>query len=171
MISDLVGDGVITAALLGFKFLAAYIAIMWLALIFWTARDIRQRSDDVLIQGAAILLAVAFFLPGYWLYLVLRPRYTLKELAEERYREAIFAEYASSGDCPSCHRKTRDEFVVCPYCEYQLRKSCESCSHALLASWSACPYCGTRTAKPSPAGEPVPVAATTPALGSQPVHA
>lgn len=171
MITDVLGDGVITAALLGFKFVAAYIAIMWLALVFWTARDIRQRTTDLWVQGAAIMLALAFFLPGYWLYLVLRPRYTLKERAEERYREAIFAEYSSVGDCPACHRKTREEFVICPYCEYQLRKSCEACSHALLSSWTACPYCGTRTTKSLQVEGPVPTATAPAPLGSQPAHA
>ena len=169
MVTELLGDGIVGAAFLGAKFIALYIAIMWVALVFWTFRDIRQRTNDLWLQLAATMLSVAFFLPGYWLYLVLRPRETLKERAEDRYREAIFAEYSSAAQCPGCRRKTRDDFVVCPYCEYTLRRSCEACSHALQASWSACPFCGKRSAAENT--QEVFGVGSKPQRGSQPVHA
>ncbi len=170
MVSEVFGDDVLAAIFLGARLLVAYIAIMWLALVFWTARDIRQRTRDLWIQVAATLVTLAFFLPGYWLYLVIRPNSTLKERAEDRYREALLAEYASAGNCPACHHATRSDFVVCPYCEYALSKRCDSCAEALLASWSACPHCGKRTRSTPFGGEVAEVPATSP-MGSQPVHA
>ena len=59
--------------------LGAYLAVIWVALIFWTYRDIRQRSRDPIIQFAAVLLVLVFFFPGHWIYLILRPRQTLVE--------------------------------------------------------------------------------------------
>jgi RNA polymerase subunit RPABC4/transcription elongation factor Spt4 len=148
----------VLAAKLGF----AYIAIMWAALIYWTFRDIRRRSRDVVLQGASVLLTTLFFLPGYWLYLVLRPRMTLAEVAEERFREALFAEHSQSGNCPRCRKLVREEFLVCPHCETALRKACTGCSRALASSWRACPYCS----QPVPAG-----AASTPAASPAPSSA
>jgi hypothetical protein len=160
---------VVAAAVLGLKFIALYIAIMWAALVFWVVRDIRQRTRDIYIQAAAGLLVLMFFIPGYWLYLVLRPNRTLKELVEDRYREAILAEYSAAEECPACHRKTREDYLICPHCEYSLRASCSSCSHAMLAGWKACPYCGTKSAPAAPVAHPVAAASLAPS--NQPVHA
>jgi len=170
VVSEVIGDDVLAAVFLGARFLVAYIAIMWLALVFWTVRDIRQRTTDLWVQGAATLLTLAFFVPGYWLYLVVRPNSTLKERAEDRYREALLAEYASASNCPACHHATRSDFVVCPYCEYALGKRCDSCSEALMPLWSACPHCGKRT-RSTATGDEVPGGTMAPQRGSQPVHA
>lgn len=163
MLNDLVGEGVITALVLAAKLGFAYIAIMWAALIYWTFRDIRRRSRDVVIQGASVLLTTLFFLPGYWLYLVLRPRMTLAEVAEEHFREAMFAEYATAGGCPRCKKYVRDEFLVCPHCQTTLKSACTGCAKALNASWRACPYCS----QPVPRGSSsVPLPALVPAAAT-----
>ena len=167
MLNDIVGEGVITAIILAAKLAFAYIAIMWVALIYWTYRDIRRRSRDPILQAIAVSLSTFFFLPGYWLYLVLRPRLTLSDVAEEHFREALFSEYSASGACPKCRKHVRDEYVMCPFCQQSLRSSCEGCSRALLATWKACPYCTRPTASASPApvvpeASPAPVAATNP---------
>ena len=170
MVSEAFGDDVLAAIFLGARFLVAYIAIMWLALVFWTARDIRQRTRDLWVQTAATLLTLAFFVPGYWLYLVIRPNSTLKQRAEDHYREVLLAEYASESNCPACNRSTRSDFVVCPYCEYALGKRCDACSEALMPSWSACPHCGKRT-RATATGEDLTESGKARATGSQPVHA
>lgn len=160
MLNDLVGDGVVAAMVLAAKLGFAYIAIMWAALIYWTFRDIRRRSNDIVLQGASVLLTTLFFLPGYWLYLVLRPRMTLAEVAEERFREALFAEYSQNANCPRCRRAVREEFLVCPHCEAKLRSACTGCSRALAASWRACPYCSQHVPQGSAvAPAPIPTAA------------
>jgi RNA polymerase subunit RPABC4/transcription elongation factor Spt4 len=153
VLNDLVGEGVVTAMILAAKLGFAYIAIMWVALIYWTFRDIRRRTRDPILQAIAVSLTTFFFLPGYWLYLVLRPRLTLSEIAEEHLREALFAEYSQTGSCPKCRKHTRDEYVICPHCQESLRSSCQGCSRALLANWKACPYCS----RPAPRSASRPV--------------
>jgi len=167
VLNDLVGDGVVAAMVLAAKLGFAYIAIMWAALIYWTFRDIRRRTRDVVLQGASVLLTTLFFLPGYWLYLVLRPRMTLAEVAEEHFREALFAEYGQNGSCPRCRRHVREEYLVCPHCETALRSACTGCSRALAAGWRACPYCSERIPKAAPvvpAAAPAGAAVATPSL-------
>lgn len=145
MIDQLLTPNATATITLGLKIALAYIAIMWIALAFSTFRDINRRSNDPVTQLASVALPLLFFIPGYWLYLVIRPRTTLIEAMEERTRAALVADYASAVTCPSCHQRTRDEFVVCPNCEHQLRNSCSRCSHALLDDWKVCPYCGQKT--------------------------
>ncbi|MXY71618.1 MAG: hypothetical protein F4Y97_01100, partial [Dehalococcoidia bacterium] len=67
--------------------LSIYGAVIWVALIFWVFRDIRQRTRDPIMQLISILLVLAFFLPGHWVYLILRPRQTLTELYERSLEE------------------------------------------------------------------------------------
>jgi hypothetical protein len=150
MISDLVNEGVISAMVLSLKLISAYIAIVWIALVYWTYRDIKRRTKDPALQCAATLLSLIFFLPGYWLYLMLRPRLTLSEVAEEELREAILAEYRGMNFCPGCHARVREEYVACPSCQMSLRAACPDCSHALQPDWAACPYCA-RVIAPAPA--------------------
>jgi RNA polymerase subunit RPABC4/transcription elongation factor Spt4 len=94
------------------------------------------------------LLTLSLFLPGYWLYLILRPRLTLSEKSENILRERVFGEYSTS--CPKCHQLVREEFIVCPSCQNHLKSACVGCSHALQASWLACPYCGRTTGTSAP---------------------
>lgn len=131
---------------------ATYLAAFWLALVFWTARDIRQRSASPATQLAAPLLVLLFFLPGHWLYLVMRPRYT----REQQYvraleEEALRLDLDQQISCPACSRHVREDFLVCPACRTQLKQACSKCRKPLANAWVACPYCGLdRSAEPAP---------------------
>lgn len=146
-------ESIVSAAVTGLTVLLVYIAVMWAALVYWTFRDIRRRTRDGVLQVAAVAVTLLFFIPGYWPYLVLRPRLTLAELAEERLRASLLAEYAFAGSCPKCHQKTREEFLACPYCQERLRSACTNCAHALREDWKACPYCGNQSLEDSHDGE------------------
>lgn len=120
-----------------------YLAALWLTLVFWTYRDIRQRSRDPIVQVAATLLVLIFFVPGLWIYLIVRPRYTLVELYERSLEEeALLQELESQKACPSCRRRVQDDFLLCPSCRTQLKEACRSCGRPLHYAWHACPYCG-----------------------------
>lgn len=127
---------------------AIIIAVLyWLAIsvtvIFWTYRDIRQRSRDPVLQAVAVLLVLVFNLPGHWLYLIVRPRYTLTELYERSLEEeALLQDLEDQKACPTCKRRVRDEYLICPSCRTQLKEPCRSCSRPLSYAWVACPYCG-----------------------------
>jgi hypothetical protein len=120
-----------------------YLAAIWLTLIFWTYRDIRQRSRDPILQTVAVLLVLVFFLPGHWIYLIVRPRYTLTELYERSLEEeALLQELEDQKSCPTCKRRVHDDFLICPSCRTQLKEPCRSCAKPLSYAWVACPFCG-----------------------------
>jgi Double zinc ribbon len=122
---------------------AVYLTAIWLTLVFWTYRDIRQRSRDPILQAVAVLLVLVFFLPGHWIYLIVRPRSTLTELYERSLEEeALLQELEDQKACPTCKRRVHDEFLICPSCRTQLKEPCRSCAKPLSYAWVACPYCG-----------------------------
>ena len=123
--------------------LSIYGAIIWVALIFWVFRDIRQRTRDPIMQLISVLLVLAGFLPGHWIYLILRPRQTLTELYERSLEEeAILQDLDDQKACPACRRRVRDDYLVCPFCLVELKERCEACDKPLDFGWLACPYCG-----------------------------
>lgn len=123
--------------------LSIYGAIIWVALIFWVFRDIRQRTRDPVMQIISVLLVLAGFLPGHWIYLILRPRQTLTELYERSLEEeAILQDLDDQKACPACRRRVRDDYLLCPFCLVELKERCGACDKPLDFGWLACPYCG-----------------------------
>ncbi len=136
--------------------IAVYYAIIWVALVFWVFRDIRQRTRDPVMQLISIVLVLGGSLPGHWIYLILRPRQTLTELYERSLEEeAILQDLDDQKACPACRRRVRDDFLVCPSCLAELKEPCEACGKPLDYAWLACPYCGHEKA-PSLAPGPMP---------------
>lgn len=168
MLDHYVNESVINGLLLIAKLAAAYIALIWLSLCIWTFRDIRRRTKDPFIQGAAVGLTAFFFVPGYWLYLILRPGLTLSERAEERLRETLLREYAPR--CPKCAELVRDDFILCPACYSSLRNPCVNCSHALHSNWTICPYCGQQAHQKADGNDRVPQLQGQPAAVGEPVR-
>ena len=135
--------------------ISIYGAVIWVALIFWVFRDIRQRTRDPIMQIVSVLLVLAFFLPGHWVYLILRPRQTLTELYERSLEEeAILQDLDDQKACPACRRRVRDDFLVCPSCLTDLKEPCATCGKPLDYAWLACPFCAREkapTVAPGPA--------------------
>jgi RNA polymerase subunit RPABC4/transcription elongation factor Spt4 len=122
---------------------ALYLAALWITLVFWTYRDIRQRTRDPIVQTFAVLLVLLMFLPGHWIYLILRPRYTLSELYERSLEEeALLQELEDQKACPTCKRRVQEEYLICPSCRTALKEACKQCSKPLHHAWVACPFCG-----------------------------
>lgn len=120
-----------------------YLGTLWVAILVWTYRDIRQRTRDPVLQTLSVLLVLLLFLPGHWLYLILRPRYTLAELYERSLEEeALLQELDTHKACPTCKRRVQDEFLICPSCRTQLKEPCQGCGRPLAYAWVACPFCG-----------------------------
>lgn len=140
-----------TAAFIAVVFLT-YIVVIWAALVFWTVRDAHHRTENPVSQAAAGLLVLAFFLPGHWLYLILRPRTTIAERFERSLEsEAVLQELEDRSNCPNCARRVQDDFVLCPTCKAQLKEPCAKCRRPLNFAWVVCPSCGfepARTAVP-----------------------
>jgi len=123
---------------------AAFIAALWLALIFWTYRDIRARARDPLARILAVLVVAILFLPGIVVYLILRPPRTLEqEYQQTLEEEALLQSIEDSPLCPGCGRRIRDNWVVCPSCHTKIKKTCHQCGKLMELPWNLCPHCGT----------------------------
>ena len=119
-------------------------AALWLALIFWTYRDIRSRTQDNLVQILAALLAAVMGPFGVLTYLTLRPRLTIdQEYQHTREEEALLSEIEEETTCPGCGSRTHVDWQLCPTCHTHLRKACDHCDRLMELSWPVCPYCGT----------------------------
>jgi RNA polymerase subunit RPABC4/transcription elongation factor Spt4 len=128
------------AAALGGAFLAA----LWLSLMVWTYRDIRDRVRDPLVRILAVLLVGVLFLPGVVIYLILRPSQTMEEEYQHMLEEeALLQTIEERTACPGCGRHTEGEWIVCPNCYTKLMKPCHACGRLMKLPWSLCPYCGT----------------------------
>jgi RNA polymerase subunit RPABC4/transcription elongation factor Spt4 len=121
--------------------------LLWLSIIVWVYRDVRDRTRDLGLQVLAVFVVMMFFpgfnIPGLALYLMLRPRETLEEAyARSLEEEALLREIGDEGVCPSCRRFVERAWRVCPFCQTQLRDVCRECSQLLSFSWIVCPFCG-----------------------------
>jgi len=122
----------------------AFLAALWLALVVWTWRDIRNRARDPLSQVLAVLVVALLNLPGVLVYLILRPSHTLEEEYQRTLEEeALLASIEDQALCPGCERRVHDDWQVCPNCHTKLKKSCQSCGKLMELPWNICPYCGT----------------------------
>jgi hypothetical protein len=146
--------------------LFTYLIALWLVTVWWTFRDIRERTRDPFLQAAAVFAVMIFNLPGLWMYLIIRPKETLAEAyGRALEEEALLQELEDLKACPTCRRRVADDFIVCPVCQTQLKEPCAGCSRPLSYAWAACPFCGRerrgviveRQPAPRPA-EPVAVA-------------
>jgi len=123
---------------------AAFIVALWLALVFWTYRDIKSRARDPLSRILAVLVVAVLFLPGIIIYLILRPSHTLEdEYQQTLEEEALLQAIEESPLCPGCGRRIKDNWSICPNCHTKLRKNCHHCGKLMELPWNICPHCGT----------------------------
>lgn len=124
-------------------FVTYYVAL-WAGMVWWTFRDIRDRTRDPFMQALAVFLVLFFSFAGLIIYLITRPRLTLADAyARTLEEEALLQELEDLKACPNCRRRVTDEFIICPTCQTQLKEPCSRCARPLSYSWAACPYCAT----------------------------
>lgn len=123
--------------------LGAYLFALYAGLVVWTVRDIRARSRDILAHILATLLVAVFTVPGWLVYLLVRPHTTLaEEYDRSLVEEAMLQDLEEHRVCPGCRRRVEADFLLCPYCHRELRVRCASCGRLLNSNWDVCPYCG-----------------------------
>lgn len=124
--------------------LGAYLMAFTLGLILWTWRDIRSRSQSLVLQFLSVLIVAFFSLPGLLIYYILRPQETLAAAYERALTEEAFLQgLEDRNTCIQCHQPVQDDFRFCPYCHNTLRTVCRSCGRLQNLKWLVCPYCGT----------------------------
>lgn len=143
------GDWQATARLVA-TLVIGYIALIWLASVIWTYRDISSRTRDPISQ--AVMLSIVIVLPiiGLPIYMALRPPETLQQAYDrEIEQEAILADIQTMAACPGCRRPAEADFRVCAYCGTTLKDPCPSCNQLMLHAWRYCPHCATPRARSS----------------------
>jgi RNA polymerase subunit RPABC4/transcription elongation factor Spt4 len=132
-----------TISTFGVGFAAAFLAALWLSLIFWTFRDIRARSRDPFMRVLAVIIVALLSLPGVLVYLILRPTRTIEEDYQHTLEEeALLQSLEDASLCPGCSRHIQNDWVACPNCHVKLKKTCSHCGKAIELPWDLCPYCG-----------------------------
>ena len=131
-------------SMIGTGFAAAFLAALWLSLIFWTFRDIRKRSRDSFMRILSVVIVALLSLPGVLIYLILRPSHTLEEEYQHSLEEeALLQTIEDASVCPACNRRVQKDWIACPNCHVKLKKVCPHCGKYLELPWNLCPYCGT----------------------------
>jgi len=122
----------------------AFLAALWISLVIWTFRDIRNRARDPLVRILSVLLVGVLNLPGVLVYLILRPPHTLEEEFQKTLEEeALLQALEEMSVCPGCERRIKDDWQICPNCHTKLKKACHHCGKLMEIPWNICPYCGT----------------------------
>lgn len=128
--------------LIGTGFSIAFLAALWLSLIFWAYRDIRKRTRDPFMRILAVLVSAVLFLPGILIYLIIRPAQTIEEEYQHTLEEeALLQAIEDSAVCPGCTRRVSPEWLACPNCHTRLKKKCEHCGRVIDLPWNLCPFC------------------------------
>lgn len=125
--------------------LIVFVAVLYVALIYWTVNDARRRIGDPLLVGCAFLAALFPFI-GPVVYMVLRPPEYLADARERevetRAAEVRLAQLATEL-CQHCDYPIERDFLRCPSCLRKLKEPCSACARPLDPAWSICPYCET----------------------------
>ena len=123
--------------------LILFVAVLYLALIYWTYTDARRRIEDPVMIWCATAASVFPFV-GTVIYMILRPPEYLDDVREREIEtqaaEARLARLAQYR-CPHCEHYVEPDFVRCPSCLRKLKERCASCERPLDRTWTICPYC------------------------------
>lgn len=121
---------------------ASLVALTWLCLVAHTYCDIARRTTNPLARAVCTLLVAAFFLPGYFIYVAVRPGDTVSDRRSRALADRLMLqELQDAASCPECGVRVSEDFVVCPQCRATLKARCRSCAEPLRPAWLACPYC------------------------------
>ncbi|MFW5703024.1 MAG: zinc ribbon domain-containing protein [Candidatus Dojkabacteria bacterium] len=127
------------------ELIAAYILILWLAVVAWTLKDITTRSNNFLVIILTVVLVTVGNIPGLVLYLLLRPSQTIEESQnKELFYSSIVDKKISA--CDSCGCLVRTDYKFCPDCGHALMLQCQECRRQINPTWKYCVYCDTKLA-------------------------
>ena len=132
---------------LGFRLLAIYWVILWIAAAYWAFRDMQGRSDNPLAPYLAAAFVIVFtpllFPLAIFTYRIVRPQEKIGDVYERNLaEEAMLAEIEAIPHCPSCDRRVDPNWIICPSCRTRLNRVCPNCSRLVGLDWSLCAWCG-----------------------------
>ncbi len=115
-------------------FFLLYFFVIWMSIIIWVIKDIKNRTDNIFLQIISILTVFVFTPFWIFLYLIIRPAKTLFEkyymevennldCLWEDVAEKIWEKNFSETVCIKCGEKIREEFKYCPYCKVKIKNA------------------------------------------------
>jgi hypothetical protein len=133
--------------------LVLFLAVLWLALVFWTYKDGVRRIGDPLLVATATATSLLFPFIGTIVYLILRPPEYLEDVRERELEiaasEARLLQMHEQA-CPFCAFPVEKSFLRCPSCLKRLKQPCASCRQPLDPRWRICPYCEAEAGEAPP---------------------
>jgi len=131
---------------LGLQATVVYIVVVWLAAAYWAFRDMQLRTENPILPylAASFIIVFNFFFPlAVFVYRIIRPQEKIGETYERDLAEqALLAEVEAIKSCPTCGRRTNDDWIICPSCRTRLNRVCPNCSRLVGLDWSLCAWCG-----------------------------
>jgi RNA polymerase subunit RPABC4/transcription elongation factor Spt4 len=132
---------------LGFKLLAVYWVVLWLAAAYWAFRDAQLRTENPIAPYLAAAFVIVFtpllFPLAVFTYRIVRPQERIGEVYERNLaEEAMLAEVEAIRHCPSCDRRVDPGWIICPTCRTRLNRVCPNCTRLVGLDWSLCAWCG-----------------------------
>src|SRR5580692_10003077 len=95
-----------------------FLAVIWLALLYWTFADARRRIADPLLVACATAASLFPFV-GTIVYMIVRPPEYLEDVRErELETQAAEARLRQLDQtlCPHCDYRVERDFIRCPSC-------------------------------------------------------
>ena len=128
-----------------------FVAVFWLASVYWVYKDARRRVGDPWLVAMATLLGLVPFI-GPLVYLFFRPPEYLEDVRERELEIQAIEQRLGRGEaqCPVCRAAIEPEFLICPVCTTKLKQACVSCKAPLEPLWQVCPYCETPIVRQTP---------------------
>jgi hypothetical protein len=122
-----------------------FVAIFFVATVWWVYKDARRRVEDPVLIGVSVLLALVVPFIGPFIYMLFRPPEYLEDVRERELEIKAMEERLAKRDlhCPVCRSEVDASFLVCPICTTKLKQACVNCKQPLEALWQVCPYCET----------------------------
>lgn len=131
--------------------LLLFLAVFWIALVYWTFADARRRISDPMLVGCATAASL-FPFAGTMVYMIVRPPEYLQDV-HERELEIAGAEVRLAATrnltCSYCNYQIEGSFLRCPSCLRRLKERCATCHKPLDPSWKICPYCESEIGRPA----------------------
>lgn len=134
---------------LALNLLILFLAVIYLALIYWTYADAKRRIEDPVLVGTATMTALIPFV-GPMIYAILRPPEFLEDVRErelETRASELRLRRLTETSCPRCEHPTERDWLTCPECRTSLKDPCGSCGRAVDPQWSVCPHCQSPVAR------------------------
>ena len=132
-----------------------FVAVFWLASVYWVYKDARRRIQDPWLVAMATLLGLVPPFIGPLVYLFFRPPEYLEDVRERELEIRAMEERLGRHDahCPVCRAEVAPEYLICPVCTTKLKQACVTCRAPLEPLWQVCPFCETPIVRRSPVFE------------------